>query len=90
MSASDELSADMRTVFGADVAWAMSGVEVERDRHPRAWRRSTSPTGLGFQNWDTDEPSDRGIEGMEQMRLVHDDINARVHKLLSELDDSPG
>nr|WP_269330589.1 low molecular weight phosphatase family protein [Kineosporia babensis] len=28
--------------------------------------------------WETDEPSLRGIEGMERMRLVRDDINTRV------------
>jgi arsenate-mycothiol transferase len=35
--------------------------------------------------WDTDEPSERGIEGMERMRLVRDDIKARVQKLYAEL-----
>lgn len=33
----------------------------------------------------TDEPSERGIEGMERMRLVRDDIAARVDNLLAEL-----
>jgi arsenate-mycothiol transferase len=32
--------------------------------------------------WDTDEPSLRGIEGMERMRLIRDDIAARVRELL--------
>lgn len=36
MSSSDELTADMQTVFGADVAWAMGGVEAEKD-----WDRSS-------------------------------------------------
>jgi arsenate-mycothiol transferase len=35
--------------------------------------------------WVPDEPSERGIEGMERMRLVRDDITARVQKLLAEL-----
>ena len=35
--------------------------------------------------WDTDEPSERGIEGAERMRLVRDDIDTRVHALLTEL-----
>ena len=35
--------------------------------------------------WDTDEPSTRGIEGMERMRLVRDDIAARVDALAQEL-----
>ena len=41
--------------------------------------------GVRFENWDTDEPSERGIEGIERMRLVRDDIAARVRTLLDEL-----
>ncbi|MEV7134342.1 low molecular weight phosphatase family protein [Arthrobacter sp. NPDC093128] len=41
--------------------------------------------GTRFEIWETDEPSDRAIEGMERMRLVRDDIKARVQKLHSEL-----
>jgi arsenate-mycothiol transferase len=41
--------------------------------------------GTRFEVWETDEPSERGIEGMERMRLVRDDISARVHKLYAEL-----
>jgi len=43
------------------------------------------PEGTRFEVWDTDEPSKRGIEGMERMRLVRDDIKARVQKLYAEL-----
>lgn len=32
--------------------------------------------------WQTDEPSTRGIDGMDRMRLVRDDIAARVADLL--------
>jgi arsenate-mycothiol transferase len=35
------------------------------------------PGSVTFQNWDADEPSERGIEGIERMRLVRDDINDR-------------
>ncbi|GAA4045407.1 low molecular weight phosphatase family protein [Arthrobacter methylotrophus] len=38
-----------------------------------------------FETWETDEPSTRGIEGLERMRLVRDDIQARVQKLYAEL-----
>lgn len=38
-----------------------------------------------FEIWETDEPSARGIEGMERMRLVRDDIAARVQGLYAEL-----
>ena len=35
--------------------------------------------------WITDEPSERGIEGLERMRLVRDDIDARVQALIAEV-----
>lgn len=38
-----------------------------------------------LERWVTDEPSGRGIEGMERMRLVRDDIDTRVRGLISEL-----
>jgi arsenate-mycothiol transferase len=41
--------------------------------------------GPTYLNWDTDEPSDRGIDGIERMRLVRDDISARVHDLTARL-----
>lgn len=39
----------------------------------------------GIETWETDEPSERGIEGAERMRLVRDDIDARVRALRAEL-----
>ena len=44
-----------------------------------------APPGVVVRNWDTDEPSERGIDGIERMRLVRDDINRRVQTLLIEL-----
>jgi arsenate-mycothiol transferase len=41
--------------------------------------------GTPVVNWDTDEPSERGIKGFERMRLVRDDIAARVDALAAEL-----
>jgi arsenate-mycothiol transferase len=41
--------------------------------------------GTQFENWDTDEPSDRGIDGIERMRLVRDDIASRVTDLVDRL-----
>lgn len=41
--------------------------------------------GTRFENWDTDEPSERGIDGIERMRLVRDDIAARVDDLVRRL-----
>ena len=37
------------------------------------------------ERWVTDEPSDRGIEGVDRMRLVRDDILDRCRLLLREL-----
>jgi len=37
--------------------------------------------GPRFETWHTDEPSDRGIDGIARMRLVRDDIAARVDTL---------
>nr|WP_239003913.1 low molecular weight phosphatase family protein [Nocardia panacis] len=41
--------------------------------------------GVRIINWDTDEPSERGIDGIERMRLVRDDIADRVRQLVAEL-----
>ena len=35
--------------------------------------------------WDVDEPSSRGIDGIERMRLVRDDIAGRVTSLVTRL-----
>jgi arsenate-mycothiol transferase len=45
--------------------------------------------GIRFENWEVDEPSDRGIEGMERMRLVRDDIARQVRQLAVSLDVAP-
>ena len=37
------------------------------------------------ETWETDEPSARGIEGIERMRLVRDDIRGRVRALHLQL-----
>jgi arsenate-mycothiol transferase len=44
-----------------------------------------APPGVAVQRWDTDEPSLRGIDGIDRMRLVRDDIDNRVRRLLTEL-----
>ncbi len=38
-----------------------------------------------LERWLTDEPSDRGIEGDRRMRLIRDDIDARVKLLVDGL-----
>ncbi|ROR72781.1 low molecular weight phosphatase family protein [Bogoriella caseilytica] len=37
------------------------------------------------ERWVTDEPSERGITGMERMRLIREDLAARVAALYEEL-----
>jgi len=44
-----------------------------------------APDGVRVENWDTDEPSERGIDGIERMRLIRDDIDARVRTLAAQL-----
>jgi arsenate-mycothiol transferase len=44
-----------------------------------------SVPGTRFENWDIIEPSERGIDGIERMRLVRDDIAARVADLVQRL-----
>ncbi|WP_293003302.1 low molecular weight phosphatase family protein [Mycobacterium sp.] len=43
------------------------------------------PTGTPTEVWDTDEPSLRGIDGIERMRLIRDDIATHVKELASRL-----
>lgn len=40
-----------------------------------------------LERWDIDEPSTRDIHGMERMRIVRDDIDARTKKLIDDLKD---
>jgi arsenate-mycothiol transferase len=46
--------------------------------------------GMRVENWDTDEPSERGIDGIERMRLVRDDIAVRVRQLHATLTKGTG
>lgn len=48
-----------------------------------------SVDGTPVEVWETDEPSLRGIEGAERMRLVRDDIAARVQELHTRLSQRP-
>lgn len=49
-------------------------------------RPGTAPVEV----WATDEPSERGIEGAERMRLIREDLAARVQGLLAELTGAGG
>ncbi|WP_256837779.1 low molecular weight phosphatase family protein [Ornithinimicrobium faecis] len=63
---------DPKVVAGADLV-VIIGPEAQLD---------TGSTPV--QRWVTDEPSTRGIDGMERMRLVRDDIAARVRSLSTD------
>jgi putative transposase len=41
--------------------------------------------GTPVEVWDTEEPFERGIDGIDRMRLVRDDIHCRVELLTQEL-----
>jgi arsenate-mycothiol transferase len=49
----------------------------------------TPVEGTRVEQWVTDEPSERGIDGIERMRLVRDDIAAHVRRLGSDLGVTP-
>ncbi|WHU50105.1 low molecular weight phosphatase family protein [Gordonia sp. L191] len=44
-----------------------------------------TPDGIAVEIWNTAEPSERGIDGLERMRLIRDDIAARVDDLARRL-----
>ena len=44
-----------------------------------------NPGKAPVETWLTDEPSERGIEGDERMRLIRDDLTQRVRQLGREL-----
>jgi arsenate-mycothiol transferase len=91
-SAINPLSAQVLTEVGADITG-----EVPQAIDPALLRTVDLvvtlgreavvdvPPGVELRNWDTDEPSERGIDGIERMRLVRGDIDARVRALLAEL-----
>jgi arsenate-mycothiol transferase len=69
---------DPQVVRGVDVVVTL-GREARVEHIP----------GTRFENWDTDEPSERGIDGIERMRLVRDDIAARIADLNTRLRNRP-
>ncbi|MGX5654599.1 arsenate-mycothiol transferase ArsC [Geodermatophilus nigrescens] len=45
--------------------------------------------GTRIEQWITEEPSERGIDGIERMRLVRNDIAAHVRRLACDLGAAP-
>ena len=82
----------------AEVGASMTG-EVPKPIDPELLRRVDRTIVLGseaivdpvdgmrgtIESWETDEPSTRGIDGIERMRLIRDDIAALCQRLLQDL-----
>jgi len=87
----NELSAQVLAEVGADVA----GHEPRQltDELMRAadlvvvvgTAEVTPPDGVALEVWNTDEPSTRGIDGVERMRLIRDDITNRIRVLADRI-----
>ena len=89
----NQLAADVIAEVGADMS-----AESPRAIDPELLRRINRVVVLGdeaqvdpvesmagtIETWSTDEPSERGIQGIDRMRLVRDDIAARVQALYTE------
>ncbi|MCM3896297.1 arsenate-mycothiol transferase ArsC [Gordonia sputi] len=45
----------------------------------------TAPEGVVLELWSTVEPSEHGIDGIERMRLIRDDIAQRIRALADRL-----
>lgn len=73
---------DPELVRGVDIV-----VTLGREAHVEPDLEASA--GPAFENWDTDEPAERGIDGIERMRLVRDDIAARVADLLVRITARP-
>jgi arsenate-mycothiol transferase len=52
-------------------------------------RIDSPPECTPVRTWDTEEPSLRGIEGIERMRLIRDEIAHKVQTLINELLPAP-
>lgn len=91
-SSINALSADVLHDLGADITR-----ETPTPVTPEAMREAglvvvigaeaqvDPPEGVTVERWETDEPSDRGIEGRERMELVRDDIHTHVRELKNRL-----
>ena len=81
-----ELGADMSgetpTAIDPDLLRRVNRVVVLGDEAVVEYDDDNAGT---IETWRTDEPSHRGIGGMERMRLVRDDIAGRVSALYAEL-----
>jgi arsenate-mycothiol transferase len=91
-SAVNDLSAQVLAEVGVDIGRNVPRqITIEDQQHadivvilgPEA--QVDEVEGTLYERWETDEPSERGIDGMERMRLVRDDILERVTALHTTL-----
>jgi hypothetical protein len=74
VSATDELTADMHTVFGTEVAWAMGRVEAERDwdkSSPQKFVQKVDPA-TGLRVW-TLVVADPASQTQRKIKILCDD-----------------
>lgn len=96
-SAVNTLSAESLTEVGVDISTETpKAVDPQRIRDvdyviTLGSEAHVEPiAGTHFETWETDEPSERGIDGIERMRLVRDDIAQRVEDLFKRLTAADG
>jgi arsenate-mycothiol transferase len=91
-SAVNALSAEVLAEVGADISRNVPRLITVEDQQRAdivvvlgAEAQVDEVEGTRYERWETDEPSERGIDGIERMRLVRDDILARVTALHARL-----
>ncbi len=80
-----EIGADMSQGYPKGIDWQLLG-EVDQIIILGADAQVELPDGIKprIERWLIDEPSKQGILGMERMRLIRDDLAARVRGLISQ------
>jgi arsenate-mycothiol transferase len=91
-SAINDLSAQVLTEVGVDISQNIPRQITREDQEQAdlvvilgAEAQVDEVEGTLYEQWETDEPSGRGIDGIERMRLVRDDILDRVTALHTTL-----
>ncbi|WP_220725975.1 arsenate-mycothiol transferase ArsC [Arthrobacter cheniae] len=91
-SAVNGLSAEVLAEVGVDISQNVPRQITAKDQEQAdlvvilgAEAQVDEVEGTLYERWETDEPSERGIDGIERMRLVRDDILDRVTTLHTTL-----
>jgi arsenate-mycothiol transferase len=91
-SAVNDLSAQVLAEVGVDISQNVPRQITREDQEQADLVVILGPEaqvdeveGTLYERWETDEPSDRGIDGIERMRLVRNDILDRVTALHTTL-----